>query len=124
MIVYQTKIFERWAKKAGVGANDLCKEVLEMKRGLYEADLGGNLLKKRIARPGQGKRGGFRTLIATNRGNKWFFLFGWPKNERSNIDGREETAFKRLGAVLLGMPTDAVRKAEQNGELIKVNCHE
>ena len=54
--------------------------------GLYDADVGGGLVKKRIARPGQGKRGGFRTLVATNKGNRWVFVFGFPKNERSNID--------------------------------------
>ena len=72
-----------------------------MMAGLYDADLGGGLVKKRIARPGQGKRGGLRTLVATNKGNRWVFVFGFPKNERSNIDKDEEIALKHLAAHLL-----------------------
>ena len=60
--------------------------VREMSEGLYEANLGGNLLKKRIARPGEGKRGGFRTIVATNLRNRWFFVYGFAKNERDNIE--------------------------------------
>lgn len=58
MAVYKTKLFNRWARKAGLSTGDLCKAVQEMERGLYEADLGGHILKKRIARAGQGKSGG------------------------------------------------------------------
>jgi hypothetical protein len=50
-----------------------------MAEGLYDADLGGGLFKKRIARPGQGKRSGFRTLVATNRGDQWFLFLDFPK---------------------------------------------
>jgi hypothetical protein len=67
-----------------------------MMNGLYEADLGAGLLKKRIARSRQGKRGGCRTLLATNKGNRWIFVFGFPKNVRSNIDKDEEEALKKL----------------------------
>jgi hypothetical protein len=54
-----------------------------MAQGLFEADLGGDLLKKRIARPGQGKSGGYRTLVATNRDSRWIFVYGFAKNARS-----------------------------------------
>ena len=81
MKVYQTKWFERWARKQGLRGSDLCNAVEEMASGLYEANLGGGLFKKRIARAGQGKRGGFRTLLVTNLGDCWFFVYGFPKNE-------------------------------------------
>ena len=93
------------------------------RRGLYEADLGGGLLKKRIARPGQGKSGGFRTLVATNKGNRWIFVYGFPKNERSNIDKDEEEALKKLAAHLLSLTTQALGKAQRAGELIEVDCN-
>ena len=48
----------------------LCQAVSEMERGLLDADLGGGVLKKRIALPGRGKRGGIRTLVATNQGDR------------------------------------------------------
>jgi hypothetical protein len=69
MKIHKTRWFNRWANKQRLEDLSLCESVREMMAGLYEADLGGGLLKKRIARPGKGKRGGFRTLIATNKGD-------------------------------------------------------
>ena len=84
--------------------------------GLYEADLGGGLLKKRIARPGQGKSGGYRTLVATNKRGRWFFVFGFPKDVRSNIDEDEEEALKKLAPHLLFLPPPALITAQRAGE--------
>ena len=100
----------------------LCEAVREMRAGLYEADLGGGLLKKRIARPGQGKSGGFRTLVATNKGGKWFFVFGFPKNVRSNIDKDEEEGLKKLASYLLSLSPPDLVTAQRAGELMEVNC--
>jgi hypothetical protein len=122
MTIYQTREFNRWARKQGLPNAALCKAATEMANGLYEADMGGNLLKKRIARPGQGKSGGFRTLVATNRGNLWFFVYGFAKNERSNIDRNEEAALKKLAAVLLTLKPTALSQALAAEELIEVNC--
>jgi hypothetical protein len=93
-----------------------------MQQGVYEADLGGGLLKKRIARPGQGKSGGFRTIVATNNGDRCFFLYGFAKNDRANIDDEEEAALKKYGKTLLNMPPVSLSKAESEGEIIKVKC--
>jgi hypothetical protein len=72
----------------------LCKAVQEMAGGLIDADLGGSVVKKRVGLAGRGKRGGVRTLIATNKGNRWFFVFGFEKNERGNINDEELQALK------------------------------
>ena len=93
-----------------------------MRQGLVDADLGRGLAKKRIGRPGQGKSGGYRTLVATNKGNRWVFVFGFPKNERSNIDKDETEALKKLAAQLLSLTAQALGKAELAGELIEVDC--
>ncbi len=122
MAIYTTRWFDRWARKQGLTAPSLCAAVREMASGLYDADLGGNLFKKRIARPGQGKSGGFRTLVATNKGSRWIFVFGFPKNERSNIDKDEEEALKKLAAHLLSLPAQSLVKAQHAGELMEVNC--
>ncbi|MBX9843123.1 MAG: type II toxin-antitoxin system RelE/ParE family toxin [Hyphomicrobium sp.] len=122
MTIYMTRWFERWARKQDLGGRVLCKAVSEMQSGLYEADLGGGLLKKRIARPGQGKSGGYRTLVATNKGNKWFFVFGFPKNVRSNIDKDEEESLKRLASHLLSLSAPALMTAKHAGELMEVDC--
>lgn len=122
MAVYKTRWFDRWAQKQGLTAPSLCAAVREMMAGLYDADLGGGLLKKRIARAGEGKRGGFRTLVATNKGTRWVFMFGFPKNERSNIDTHEEEALKKLAAELLSLTAQALGKAQRAGELMEVDC--
>ena len=122
MAIYKNRWFDRWARKEGLTTASLCTAVQEMAAGLFEADLGGGLVKKRIARAGQGKSGGFRTLVATNKGRRWVFVFGFPKNERSNIDKDEEQALKKIAADLLSLTTQAIGKAQRAGELIEVNC--
>lgn len=122
MAVYKTRWFDRWARKEGLSTTGLCVAVKEMAEGLIDADLGGGLFKKRIGRPGQGKSGGFRTLVATNKGNRWVFVYGFPKNERSNIDKDETEALKKLAAHLLSLTPQAIGKAQRAGELIEVDC--
>lgn len=124
MAVFQTRWFSRWARKQGLSASALCAAVAEIQQGLYEADLGGGLVKKRVARPGQGKSRGFRTLIATNRGDRWIFVFGFPKNVRSNIDQTEEAALKLLSAKLLVLSARDLKTAVEAGELLEVMCDE
>ena len=122
MVIYKTRWFDRWARKHGLATPALCNAVNEMVQGLFDADLGGGLFKKRIARSGQGKSGGYRTLVASNKGKRWVFVYGFPKNERSNIDRDEEEALKKLAAYLLSLTALAVAKAEQAGELMEVDC--
>lgn len=123
MAVYKTRWFERWARREGLATSSLCTAVQEMMSGLIDADLGGGLVKKRIGRPGQGKRGGYRTLVATNRGNRWVFVFGFPKNALSNIDKDETEALKKLAAHLLSLTPKALGQAQAAGELMEVDCH-
>ena len=122
MAVYKTKWFSRWEGKQDLNDAALCAAVEEMKRGLFEADLGSGLFKKRIARPGQGKSGGYRTLIATNRNSRWVFVYGFAKNERSNIDKDEEQALKKLSEYYIGLSEAALATACKSEELTGVNC--
>jgi hypothetical protein len=94
-----------------------------MVASLVDADLGGGVYKKRIAMPGRGKRGGARVLVGTNRGTRWFFLFGFEKNERSTIDGRELLSLQKAAAVLLAMNSNHLERAIEAGELTQI-CHE
>ena len=95
-----------------------------MADGLFDADLGGGLFKKRIARTGQGKSGGYRTLVATNKGSRWFFVYGFPKSERANVDRDEQEALRKLAGHLLALPAPLVKLALEAGELIEVKCNE
>ena len=113
---------DRWGRKQGLTKPRLCGAGRGRTAGLFDDDLGGGVLKKRIARPGQGKSGGFRTLVATNKGNRWIFVFGFPKNARSNIDQDEEEALKELAAHLLSRTAQAIGEAQRAGELMEVDC--
>lgn len=99
--IFKTRIFIQWANKMHLSDDALCQAVVEMSQGLIDANLGGGVFKKRIALPGQGKSGGFRTLVATNRGDRWFFVFGFAKNERTNINRHELTGLQKLAYDLL-----------------------
>ena len=123
-MIYKTKVFDRWANEQGLTDQSLCQAIKEMIAGLIDADLGGGLYKKRVARTGKGKSGGFRTLVATNRGDLWIFVFGFAKNERDNINKKEKDALKKLANYYLSLSLQALLKAQQSIELIKVNCHE
>ena len=85
--------------------------------GLVDADLGGGVYKKRIALPGRGKSGSVRTLLATNRHNRWFFVFGFEKNERANISTKELEALQLLADDLLSMEEEQIRQAVIDGAL-------
>ena len=120
MPVFRTKPFHDWQKKESIPDKSLCAAVDEMSRGLIDANLGGGLVKKRVARPGAGKSSGFRTLLATNKNDKWFFVYGFAKNERDNIENREVLALKRLAAELLGMDANAISQLLADKELKEI----
>lgn len=88
--VFISRTFIRWAKTEGIADADLCRAAHEIEAGLIDARLGGFLLKKRIARRDGGKSGGLRTIVAYRQGDRMFFIFGFAKNERDNIDGDEK----------------------------------
>lgn len=120
MSVFKTRLFQDWQRKEGISDKSLCAAVDEMSRGLIDANLGGGLVKKRIARPGAGKSSGFRTLLATNKNDRWFFVYGFAKNERDNIEHQELLALKRLAVVLLGMDANATDKLLADKELKEI----
>ncbi|MHB8909236.1 MAG: type II toxin-antitoxin system RelE/ParE family toxin [Syntrophales bacterium] len=120
-MIYKTKHFARWARKIGLNDSLLEKAVLEIRRGLLEADLGGGIVKKRIALPGKGKRGSARTLLATNRDDRWFFIFGFEKNERENISESDLAILKKLAKDLLGLTAVQTDVAIGEGSLVEVD---
>ena len=122
--IYKNKEFAKWAAGEGIEDGDLCQAVAEIEKGLIDADLGGNVLKKRVSLAGRGKRGGVRTLIAYRHGDKAFFVYGFAKNVRANIQGAELKALKAYARVLLGYGADELRKAIKAGALIKIEVED
>ena len=103
MRTFKTKAFTRFRDKAGIPDLALCRVVRDAERGLIAADLGGGVIKQRIARPGQGKSGGFRTLIVAGAGTRAIFVHGFAKNEKDNIEREDLAALKRLAAEMLAL---------------------
>ncbi len=121
--VFKTRYFNRWLKKTDLSDSALCKAVSEMAQGLIDADLGGGLVKKRVGLAGRGKRGGARTLVATRKASQWFFVYGFEKNDRSNIAADELVALKDLADQLLTMNDRQLNEATQDGALTEI-CHD
>ena len=121
--VFKTRYFARWMRKTELTHSALCQAVAEMVQGLVDADLGGGVVKKRVALPGRGKSGGARTLVATNKGNRWFFVFGFEKNDRANISGQELEALQDLAQDLLARTVEQLDLAVQASALEEI-CHD
>ena len=118
--VFRTRSFTRWMRKAGLTDEVLCVAVSEMAQGLIDADLGGHLVKKRLALPGQDKRGGARTIVATKMADRWFFVLGFAKNERANIEAAELKALQELAKHYLGFDDLQIEQAIDSGVLTEV----
>jgi hypothetical protein len=118
--IFKNKPFARFARKAGLGDEELRNAIDNAERGLVDADLGGGVLKQRIARAGGGKSGGFRTIILFRSGERAFFVHGFAKNEQDNIRGDELAAFKMLAAQLLSYSDAAIAAALAAGALMEI----
>jgi len=112
------------ARREGLTDACICQAVAEMNTGLIDANLGASLFKKRIAMPGQGKRGSWRVLLGFQADKKAFFLYLFPKSSRDNIEDDEVKALKRLTKYYLTLKPSEIKIALQCGELNEVNCNE
>tara|TARA_R110002049_G_scaffold300752_3_gene492070 strand:- start:68959 stop:69342 length:384 start_codon:yes stop_codon:yes gene_type:complete len=124
MDVLKRKDFARWQTGEKLSDAALCKAVQEMESGLIDADLGGHLYKKRVARPGGGKSGGYRTLLSARVGHRYVFLHGFPKSDKANITRDEKKALQYAGKVFLELSAKELVKALQAGVLLEVCCDE
>ena len=114
---FKTKTFNKWMRKTDLKDEDLLFAIAEMEAGLVDADLGGNVYKKRIALPGMGKRAGARTLVAGKIFRRWFFIFGFVKNEKDNINDDELVHLQGAANRLLHLTDKGVEDAILAGEL-------
>ncbi|MGN6701933.1 MAG: type II toxin-antitoxin system RelE/ParE family toxin [Burkholderiaceae bacterium] len=124
MCILKRKDFARWQAGEKLSDTALCKAVKEMEGGLIDADLGGFLYKKRIARLGGGKSGGYRTLLSARIGSRYVFLHGFPKSDKANITQDEKRALQYAGKVFLELSREALTKALQVEVLSEVHCEQ
>lgn len=120
MRVFKTKWFARYARKEGLADNRLVEAIREMESGLVDADYGGGLIKKRIARDGEGKSGGYRNIIAYKANTRCVFLYCYAKNNKDNLSREEVAQYKEAVAVYLGFDEAQLAIAIDNREMEEV----
>lgn len=120
MKIFKNKYFHRWAKFEGLTDDSLREAIHEMNKGLFDANLGSGLFKKRLAKKGRGKSGGYRTLIAFKNQHKAVFIYGFAKNQRENIGPRELETYKKIVKHILEIADHEVAVLIRNNELIEV----
>ncbi len=124
MRVFKTKRFARFARRERIADASLIGAVQRAERGLVDANLGGGVIKQRLARPGQGRSGGYRVLLAYRRQAKAVFLFGFAKNERDNIEDDELATLRDIAQAWLEADGAALAGAVANGLILEVAYEE
>jgi len=122
--IFKTKTFSRWLNKNNVSSHHLLEAVEEMERGLIDADLGCNVYKKRVKLIGMGKRGGARIIVATKLLKRWYLIFGFAKNERSNISDDELLSFQETAKRLLHLSDREIELAIHANQLEELKIYE
>lgn len=124
MRIFKTKEFARFARREKIADAALCEAVERAERGIIDADLTGGLIKQRVARSGQGRSGGFRTLLVFRARTRSVFVCGFAKNERANIGKKELDFWRIVAAAYLAMNDGRIKAAVTADELTEVMCHD
>lgn len=121
MRVFTTKWFAKFAKRERLTDKSLSEAVRRADSRMIDADLGGGLIKQRVARTGRGRSGGYRVLIAYRFGKRMVFLYGFAKNEQENISKEELTTLKEIAAAWLKASETQIKKAIDEGSIREIN---
>ena len=122
MQTFKTKAFARFAAREGLEDAALCEAMRRAREGLIDADLGGGVVKQRIAREGGGRSGGFRTIVLFRRGTLAFFVYGFAKSDRENLRRNELETFRLLADEYLALDRTGLAAAQAAGAIIEVKC--
>lgn len=127
LAIYLHKRLDKIFREEGIADTDLCKAAADVMRGEFEADLGGGVIKKRVAR-NQGKSGGARTIIFFKTDKNLFFYDGWAKDgtrkSAKEIEDDELLAYKKLAKGYLKAGEEAMKQLTKSGTFREVNCRE
>lgn len=119
---YKSKWFQRFARKEGITDASLMEAIGRLEKGLVDADLGGGVLKQRLARPGEGKSGGYRTILLYRQGLRVVFMFGFAKSDRQNLDSDEIQAFKEAATHVLALSDQQMTLLVERGDFVEVSA--
>ena len=120
MRIFKTNWTARFARRERINDASLVDAISRADRGIIDADLGGNLIKQRVARPGEGRSGGFRMIVAYRTQERAFFLYGFAKNDRGNIEDGELQTLRVIGAEFLAHKDEALDEAVEMGKLQEI----
>jgi hypothetical protein len=118
--IFKTKWFGRYARKERIQDDSLVDAIESAERGLVDADLGGGVIKQRVARAGKGRLGGYRLLLAYRSADRAVFLYGFAKNERENIDDDELATLREIASAWLEADCETIEHAIRKGILQEV----
>lgn len=118
--IFKSKIFAKFARKEKVSDATLRAVAKDIEDGKTDVDYGGHVIKQRMARPHEGKSGGYRAIILYRRADKMFFVFGFAKHEQDNIDRSDEQDFKLLAKFLLAATEQQLKKLLDDGKYTEV----
>ena len=118
--VYKSKPFARFAKKARIADADLWKAARLANEGVIDANLGGGVIKQRIARAGEGKSGGSRSIILFKKNDRAVYVHGFEKKDVANIRPDELEAFRKYAELYLGYTKAEMAQFIEAGALFQV----
>jgi hypothetical protein len=122
--VFKTKGLIRFARRERITDAVLREAIERADRSTIDADLGGGLIKQRLARPGQGRSGGYRVIVAYRVKGRAVFLYGFAKNDLDNISADQLQTFRAIGANWLAASAAVIRQAIDEGELQEIDHDE
>ena len=118
--VYKNRWFAKYASREGISDAVLMAAVDQADSGLVDADLGGGLIKQRVARGGEGKSGGYRTLVFFRREERAVFAFGFAKSGKANLNAIELRTYKQAARIVLALTQAQVDTEVREGRLVEV----
>ena len=124
MRVFKTKWFGRFARKEHISDHHLAEAVREVERGLHDGNLGGHLVKKRLARQGEGKRGGYRTILVYRKGDRAVFVYGFAKSDQANLSLVELREYQKLARIYMRFTEADLAKALEGNELQEIDIND
>lgn len=119
--IYKNRWFAKFASREGISDATLVAAIDQANRGLIDADLGGGLIKQRVAREGGGKSGGYRTLVFFRHEERAIFAFGFAKSDKANLSAAELKVYNQAAKIVLALTQAQIDIEVREERLFEVN---
>jgi hypothetical protein len=122
--IFKYRWFHRFANKEGITDKELKEVVKQLEKGQFYADLGGGVYKMRLARPNEGKSGGYRIIVIFKSEFRTFFTYCFPKSKRDNIEDDELKVYKKQAKENLALTEEQINQWLKAQTLIEIEQEE